>query len=190
MKKQVYIFTIGMCLLISVILLILYYTQNFSSEVTFNENLSFSSDHTDYYINWIESPIGEVKLKNEGMFTEKYILPSYSGCIKLKENTQLKLNEYEVEIYIKGTEDNSIEVPVEKQMNFSIFARYYPKQSILSFKQLEENVQSVLIYETKVIESNPLRNDYGSRIYETSQKRCERLEKESVPVKRIEVKTI
>lgn len=189
MEKKVYAGIIGICLLISTIVLILYYTQDFSSEIIFNENFSFTSDHTDYNINWIETPIGEITLKNKGIFTEKYILPNYVGCIKLKENSDAKITNYEFEIYLKGIEDNTIEVPIKKEINQTLFAKYYPHNSGVSFKMLEENVKKVLIYEIKKEEKNPLRTEYTYN-YKTSQQLCERLEKEKTPIKIIELKII
>ncbi len=186
MKKEIYAVVIGICLLISSIVLTLYYTQNFSSKMTFNKELSFTSDHTDYNINWIETPIGEITLKNNGIFSQKYILPNYIGCIKLKENSDAKITNYEFEIYLKGIEDNTVEVPVKKEINQTLFAKYYPHNSGVSFKMLEENVEKVLIYEVKKEEKNPLKIDYGYN-YETSQQRCERLEKENKPIRTIEI---
>ena len=181
----------GTCLLLFAIVLILYYTQDFSSKIVFNDNLSFTSDYSEHYINWIESPIGEITLKNNGTFTEKYILPPYIGCIELRENSGLKLNEYEFEIYLKGVAGNEINVPIKKEIKYTLFARYYPRQKTLSFKQLEENVKGASIYEIKKVEKNPLRVDYNLNYpYETSQRRCERLKKEGTPIKTIKIDAI
>lgn len=186
MKKEIYAIIIGICLLISSLVLTTYYTQNFSSKITFNEELSFTSDYTEYNIKWIESPIGKLTIKNNGIFSQKYILPNFIGCLELKEDKNVLLNKYEFEIYIKGAERNTLEIPVGKEEEYILFAKYFPSQPQLSFKQLEENVEKVLIYEVKKEEKNPLKIDYGYN-YETSQQRCERLEKENKPIRTIEI---
>lgn len=187
MKKLIYGSLIFLCFLIGLIVLLLYYTQDFTEELTFVNSLDFAKDFTSDYsiesINWIEAKIGTLSLENNGYFSETYTLPTIVGCLDLSLTSSLKLPQEKFEVSFDSMRrGQEIKVLVGKEVNYDLVARYSPPRASISFNSLRENVVSVSLYSLKQKEENPFgRVYYDNTFYMT----CEEIAQKYEPIKKI-----
>jgi len=193
MKKLIYGSILVICALISFTLLVLYYTQDFSEEMSFISSLSTKDINYSYSgdsINDLHFKLGEVSLDNNGYFEKVYEFPKIVWCATFKNGEYL--TNYPLYVYYSGenslgkysrevmSQDNKVTIDVGEIRKFYLFADYsggYSNEYSLS--QLQENVQVISLYKIDKKEDNPFGNSYYSYDYTS----CSQLELDSKPVK-------
>jgi len=179
-KHSVYI-VIGVCLLlISAVILGVYYTQDFNESYSFVNNIDFASiEVTSYpngnvnYLQTAKANLGQLNLDNNGVFTRVYYLPTIVGCIDLREGIDknsvlLRNNAFGVEYIYDGASvypGRSIEIEVDEIKNLTIRGVYSPNLPMYQFTK--ENIKSISLYVLPDRQENPIEYDLynGERIY-------------------------
>lgn len=189
MKKLIYGSILVICALISFTLLVLYYTQDFSEEMTFISSLNTKEVNYSYSgdsINDVHFKIGEINLDNKGYFDSVYEFPTIVWCASLKNEEYLNSNPLYVyysgenyfDIYNRGI--RSITIKVGENRKFYLFADYSPGYSTkYSLSNLQENVQVISLYKIEKKENNP----FGDAYYSYDYTSCSQLALDNKPVK-------
>lgn len=187
MKGIIYSVLIGLCLVVSAGVLILYYNQDVSAntefvsvlnvsdlETTFESSQRWTGEEyvtdTSQYLSSAIGTVGTTTLTNNGMFDYIYKAPRYLGCIEqLGEQDSGASNQVSVLIDdSSGSEYNRygyyseqrVEVPSGVTKTFYIKASYYVyDQRITSVESLKGF--GVNVYEIPSKEENPLGSDYS-----------------------------
>lgn len=124
MKNAIYIVLGTVLVLCSLIVLFLYYTQDFTEDFDFPSAIEYkdvviqSEEKIDYYstdkepknfLREAKAYLGALNLENNGYFTQEFKLPRLVGCLELSENvdknSKLYLND-RFSIYIGSYGDN------------------------------------------------------------------------------------
>ena len=188
MKNIIYASLISVCVVLVVLVLGIYYTQDFTEELSFADSLSltndFESDYTQESINFIEAKIGTLELENNGYFEESYDVPVIIGCLNLREGSEVQLPEskFQVSFGELGVRERNIKIPVGSDLNYDLVARYSPPYASISFNSLRENVVSISLYSSSKKESSPFGNAYYENIEYLV---CNQLLREKEPLKLI-----
>jgi len=185
MKKLLYISLIILSAVVVFAVLLLYYTQDFSEKFDFSDSVNLDDVNYDYsgsYISSVSGNIGTLTLENNGYFTEYYNFPSILGCINLKEGSEINLPREDFRVLLESDPGFSIGSPVKigvgVKKTFNLLAKYTPRSSKVSLVQLQDNVQSLSLYNLKTKEPNPFGTGYYS-----SGKTCEDLGTTAQPIK-------
>ena len=165
-KHSVYI-VIGVCLLlISAVILGVYYTQDFNESYSFVNNIDFASiEVTSYpngnvnYLQTAKANLGQLNLDNNGVFLREGID---------KNSVLLRNNAFGVEYIYDGASvypGRSIEIEVDEIKNLTIRGVYSPNLPMYQFTK--ENIKSISLYVLPDRQENPIEYDLynGERIY-------------------------
>ena len=180
MKNIIYLVIVGILILVSIISLLFYYTQNFSEQLNIIKSIDYNditikTDVRDSqtYLTSAEAIIGELKLENKGYFTQKYTIPQLFGCINLNEDNQRNLRfniqatdsvNNQVMPYKYNYNTDTIDIPVGEIKILKIKAIYNEYNTLLSTFS-RENLLDFEIYQIPKKESNPLGETYYSNDY-------------------------
>lgn len=180
-KSATYFAIIFILLLVSVSVLLIYYTQDFDENFTFKQTISFSdieiqtTQRSAYgsaeqvrYLSSAKASVGEVRLKNEGIFAQAYTFPRLIGCLNFvseaaADRSQIQVYQFSV-LYLPrpGSSFNdgrsgSTEIRPGESMSFDLLGEYNSWNVPLSSFNPEE-IASVSIYMLDERLDNPVRN--------------------------------
>ena len=177
MKKALYWAALIILLLIAGSVLLLYYTQPFSEDFNFKNEINYSDIQIqsnqgyngEIVLSYARAEVGTLELKNEGYFTQGYSLPQLIGCIDSPNNTDspIQQNQFNIE-YQNGRNSVGynipIEIPVGEEKTITLEAVYNNYNVPLS-QFSRENIKSVSIYKISEKENNPIKINYDYRDY-------------------------
>ncbi len=171
--------------LISLTIVLLYYTQDFTEDFNFISSINYANieietntfgNPQETYLLSAKSKIGELTLKNNGYFTQVYSLPGLIGCIDLKDgiykNSLLLRNtrftteftsdgvSYRQDFY--SSRSNQIKIKVGEEKTFTITGIYNPNSIHLS-QFSRDNIKSISLFIIPKKTTNPLSEDYPYR---------------------------
>jgi len=147
-------------ILLSLLLLVLYYTQNFKEKFTFKDNITLEDLKIDYVnsaensnIRSISANLGELTLINGGTFSWLYTQKVLRGCINFKSSNH---NRETFNIVIKNKSNDlfeaassyypsTIEIMPGEKRTFSLVTTYYP-YSTNSLSDFQEDITNISIY--------------------------------------------
>jgi hypothetical protein len=181
MKHTIYIIAIAILVLISLTIVLLYYTQDFSEDFEFVNSVNFADieiqtnnyrNNQETYLTSAKSTIGSLTLENNGYFTQVYTLPQLVGCINIneevsQENLLLRNSRFSTEFNIDGStlneryysyRDSKVNIKVGDEKTFIITGVYNPNNVPLS-QFTRENIKSISIYNIPRKQLNPLAED-------------------------------
>lgn len=180
MKNIIYLIIIGILLLASGLVLMFYYTQDFSENFWFPKALGYTdlilktqkaqdaSQNTITYLSSAEATVGELTLENKGYFTQKYTLPQIFGCIDIKQPNDEKRLKLEIQ-YVSKEDSNSyndyyntpIEIKVGEKKSYKLKATSYGNYMDTPISLFsKENKITIDLYKVPKKESNPLGDNY------------------------------
>jgi len=193
MKNTLYLIVVAFLFTLSAVLLILYYTQDFSEEISFKDILLKADVEYKYsrdVIQEINVDLGNLNLENNGLFPEIYSFPEIVGCIDFKSN-MTAVSRRQVRVYLGyvneknyPAEKNPLQIPVGEKITFKIKGSYTPYSNEISLLKLQNSVQSLSLYQISKKEQNPFDSyyDYYSNYFD-----CNSLDLNSKPIKVIPI---
>lgn len=181
MKRVFYFYILGFCLFISIFLFVLYHFQDFSSEISFNDDFEISADDSNGFLRFVESPIGVLKISNKGIFSKYYEFPSFVGCLEFSNYSNIDIYSMDFEIYLKelGFGKNDLFLESKKDFSYTVVGRYFVNSNKISFNDIKENVVGFKIY------NSPKEKDFYSSLIDSvygKSEICLDLEKNYEPV--------
>jgi hypothetical protein len=210
MKKIIYISMLLISFLIGLSLVSLYYLQEFSEEVSFSDSIKYSdikikteerinnyqTQEKSIYLQSANVKIGELKLSNNGYFSQIYTFPNFVGCLNGKDSrysrTLLLISPFQnyegdlIEKYYGYSEkDRKFEIQVDETKTFDLVLIYptnYGDQLLSNFDR--NNLRSVTIYKLEDKSNNPFGDYSNSYPYGTN---CENMDSNLEAVKTIPI---
>lgn len=211
MNRVVVVSVLVICCLVFGATLLLYYNQPFTVDYNFKTIINYANvtintvdNQQGYYdaqnvyqpkvvpyVQSAEAIIGEMKLENNGMFTQVVVIPNFIGCLVLTESgarSQLASNpqvtiqpqvEDNLKYYYGYNGQQRIEVAPGKEKIIALKAIYNIYLPVESLGR--ENFKGLAIFELPTNEENPLYLDgstYNGRYYSTQ---CSYLQENNKP---------
>jgi hypothetical protein len=187
MKKLIYIALLAFMIVISVLSLAIYYTQDFKEEFVFENSLSFSKiNYTAEYNTWSNQSIlsyasgnlGKLILKNNGIFPKVYQFPRLIGCLKVSaataEDVKASLQNFQFSIGYNEARtkqyyiDDSVlkeEIPIKTTKEYPLIGVYTNYNSLPASYFTKENIVGIQVFEFPTKEQNPLSENFDSLYY-------------------------
>jgi len=180
MKYLIHSAIIVVLVLISSIILVMYYTQDFEYNLDFKDSIKFSEIDFESRVNqWekntnmlvkAQTEIGELNVDNFGIFTQRFIPPKLIGCIN-GNSTDPDLNNLGLDVFY-GEDPNKysyrsrpMEISPDTQDEIPI--QLILTRAIPMYKLTLENLESITIYEIPTKVDNPLDENYNNRYIDT-----------------------
>lgn len=175
MKNKIYLLIILISLFVAFSILLVYHTQDFLEELDLHKSIPFSEIDFEKYISYdnveylrkAKINVGRLKIKNEGIFPQKYFFPDFVGCIKINnsEGGAFLSNRIDFEFVLPGDEIyyrdyQGEEISVGKEMTFDMIGILRYNAPISDF--YEPIIDSIYIFEIPKKEFNPFGNSYYS----------------------------
>ena len=178
-KNIIYIGLIAILLLIGLSLLVLYYSQNFDEDFDFVNSLGYASIEFSSEIRSGETVLtnakanlGELKLDNDGIFTQIYTFPQVIGCLEVNDNVDqnsllVRNSRFEVIYQSDGSnvyDYREIEIPTGQERTYKLVGNYYANR--VPFSQYSrENIKGISLYVIPKKSFNPLQEGYRYNKY-------------------------
>ena len=209
MKNQIYIAVIGVLLMISFSLLLLYYTQEFNEKISFKNTINYADIEVKPTVSYNNEPtyvasarvdLGTIELENKGYFTQKYTYPSFVGCLNFKEESIQDSIAFNIEVdpqyssssykEVYPMDSNQINIKTGEKTTKKLVATYnknYNNQIRLGTFNAD-SISGIEIYGVPVKERNPFAENY--RYYNPSyyyNKDCDQMKQDLELVKTISI---
>jgi hypothetical protein len=171
MKKLIYLAISLLLILSSAAILCLYYTQDFSENISFSRQVNMTYVKlvtSNDYISFTEAKIGELTLTNKGYFTEMYSFPNLVLCLGeggvAKRFSLLFIDDDAT--YQAG---QKLEIPLGGERSFNIYAgtgsdgnRYYEYTNYMKSDFPKNILGDAKIFLIPTKEENPISRSYDS----------------------------
>jgi len=193
MKNQIYFFILGFLIVVSSLILLLYFTQDFTEEIKIYDAINFDNieltnqDSNMKQMGSVYATIGTIELENNGIFAQSYQFPKIIGCLNNPELSQYEKQAYffftkdqnsQVEYYsLRYQEQEPIEIKVGETENFFIRGTLDPNKNLETLKK----TKSILIYQIDPKAENPI--DFNK--YTNYYNACDSLSIDKQPIKEI-----
>jgi hypothetical protein len=177
----VYVFFLVIGIVSSLLILGIYYTQDFTKDINFVDSINYDEIEIEtyesdvVYLQSAKAKIGSVILDNDGIFESVYSFPEFIGCINYADNNGYDsfIVRFQVQDSNEGyplvnlNRESRVRVDVGDKKVFDIYAYYtgYNSKRLDDFSR--ENIKSVSIYKTGNREENPFdfNDGYGYYYY-------------------------
>ena len=193
MKNRIYFIVLAFLIVLSGVLLIIYYTQDFNEKILLKDILirgDIDYKYSGDVIQEINIELGELNLNNNGVFSEVYSFPEIIGCLDFKPNSTV-VSRRQVRVYLDYISEknypvdrNPLEIPVGENITFKIKGKYSPYSNEISLVKLQESVQTLSLYKISKQEQNPFESYYD---YYSDYVDCNTLDLNSEPMKVIPI---